>query len=162
MLRDLAFIENRVSYCIRRGVSAGQNDSLLFGDAGNDQIVGTSGNDVIVGGTGNDALYGGGGEDIFAFGGDWGKDTVEQYAGGKVTLWFAEGDESNWNAESLTYADGEKSVRVMGVGAADISLVFGNDNGNLQTRFDQLNDVGAFDGFTGKTNFQDKDRGMLA
>ena len=36
----------------------------------------------------------GGGNDIFCFGGNWGNDTVEQLAGGKITLWFESGSEN--------------------------------------------------------------------
>ena len=141
---------------------ANKGDNLLFGDAGNDQIVGASGNDVIVGGAGNDTMHGGGGEDIFAFGGDWGQDIVEQLATDKVTLWFKDGDIANWNDQTLTYIDGDKSVKVNGVSAANVNLVFGNDNGNQQARFDQLNAAGAFDEFTSEKIFEDKNKGMLA
>ena len=141
---------------------ANKGDNLLFGDAGNDQIVGASGNDVIVGGAGNDTMHGGGGEDIFAFGGDWGQDIVEQLATDKVTLWFKDGDIANWNDQTLTYIDGDKSVKVNGVSAANVNLIFGNDNGNQQARFDQLNAAGVFDEFTSEKIFEDKNKGMLA
>ena len=141
---------------------ANQGDNLLFGDAGDDRIVGASGNDTIVGGTGNDILHGGGGDDIFAFGGVWGQDTVTQLADGKVTLWFKEGDKANWNADTLTYTDGENSVKVDGVSAANVNLVFGNDNGSQQARFDQLNAAGAFADFTSEKIFEDKNKGLLA
>ena len=62
--------------------------NTLFGDAGNDRIVGGSDADVIVGGIGDDSMHGGGGEDIFCFGDNWGTDTIEQLANGKITLWF--------------------------------------------------------------------------
>ena len=70
-------------------------------------------------------MHGGGGEDIFTFGGDWGNDSVEQLAGGSVTLWFEEGSESNWNADTLTYTDGANSVTVKG--AVSVTLKFGAD-----------------------------------
>ncbi|MBR2509565.1 MAG: AIDA repeat-containing protein, partial [Lentisphaeria bacterium] len=73
-------------------------NNTLFGDTGNDRIVGGANNDVIVGGSGNDSLHGGGGDDIFCFGENWGEDTVEQLAGGEITLWFKSGSEDNWNA----------------------------------------------------------------
>jgi len=87
---------------------------------------------------------------------------VEQLATGKVTLWFKDGDMANWNDQTLTYIDGDKSVKVNGVSAANVNLVFGNDNGNQLARFDQLNATGAFDEFTSEKIFEDKNRGMLA
>ena len=139
---------------------ANMGDNWLFGDAGNDRIVGASGNDIIVGGSGDDSLHGGGGDDIFAFGGDWGNDTVEQCATGSVTLWFQEGDESKWNAQTLTYTDGDHSVKVTGVLLENISLIFGNDNGKAVERHAELLAADAFDEFTSKKIFEDN--GVLA
>ena len=34
---------------------------------------------------------------------------------GTVTLWFTSGDESKWNAETLTYTDDDNSFKVSGV-----------------------------------------------
>ncbi len=137
---------------------ANKGDNWLFGDEGNDRIVGASGNDIIVGGAGNDSLHGGGGDDIFAFGGDWGQDTIEQLTTGKVTLWFANGEESKWNASTLTYRDGKNSVMVSGVDLDNISIKFGNDGGN----YSELFAAGAFDEFTSERIFEDKNKGMLA
>ena len=106
-----------------------KGDNKLFGDAGNDHIVGASGNDVIVGGAGDDTLHGGGGDDVFCFGDDWGIDTVEQLSGGIVTLWFENGSEENWNADTRTYSDGENTVTVSGT--ADVTLKFGGDISSL-------------------------------
>ena len=106
-----------------------KGDNKLFGDAGNDRIVGASGNDVIVGGAGDDRMHGGGGDDIFCFGDDWGIDTVEQLSGGTVTLWFEDGSEENWNADTRTYTDGENTVTVSGT--ADVTLKFGGDVSSL-------------------------------
>ena len=111
----------------------------LFGDAGNDRITGGAGDDVIAGGAGNDKLAGGGGNDIFTFGGNWGADVVSQTADGTVTLWFASGSLSNWDEASLTYTDGENSVRVSGVTADKITLKFGEGEG-----YDALAAAGAF------------------
>ena len=137
---------------------ANKGENWLFGDAGNDRIVGASGNDIIAGGIGNDTMHGGGGDDIFAFGGDWGQDTVTQLAGGKVTLWFKEGDESKWNESTLTYSDGDKSVKVTGVAKEDVTLRFGNEDAN----YANLLAAGAFSEFTSEKVFEDKNRGMLA
>ncbi len=140
---------------------ANSGDNWLFGDAGNDNLVGAGGNDVLVGGAGDDTLHGGGGDDLFAFGGDWGNDTVEQLARSKVTLWFQDGDETNvvWNAEAstLTYTDGNNSVTVTGVSKENITLKFGDD-GSEQYR--DLLASGAFNEFTSERIFENK--GMLA
>ncbi|MBQ4479495.1 MAG: hypothetical protein II943_02540 [Victivallales bacterium] len=138
---------------------ANKGDNWLFGDAGNDNIVGAGGNDVIVGGAGDDTLHGGGGNDIFAFGGDWGKDTMTQLETGKVTLWFADGDETKWNADSLTYTDGDNSVKVSGVALENISLKFGDDGSQ---QYQNMLAAGAFNEFTSEKIFEDKNRGMLA
>ena len=135
-------------------------NNTLFGDAGNDRIVGAGGNDIIVGGSGDDDMHGGGGEDIFAFGGNWGKDAVEQLEEGKVTLWFDEGSMDNWDASMLTYRDGDKSVAVNGVTAENIMLKFGDDGSQ---QYSKLLEVGAFDEFGSERIFENKNtRGMLA
>ena len=131
---------------------ANNGSNILFGDAGKDRIVGGSDNDVIIGGIGSDAMHGGGGDDIFTFCADWGVDTVDQLANGSVTLWFESGSENNWNAETLTYTDGENSVTV--TGCSDITLKFGNTS--------ELNVKGAFDGEASEKIFEDKNKGFIA
>ena len=84
------------------------------------------------------------------FCGGWGNDTVEQLATGKVTLWFADGDESKWNAANCTYTDGENSVTV--TGGADVTLLFGN----ADERYGGLLAAGAFDAFTSERIFEHK------
>ena len=115
--------------------------NLLFGDAGDDRLVGGSGDDLLVGGSGNDTMHGGGGNDIFAFGGEWGTDRIVQEAGGTVTLWFDSGDPGNWNADTLTYTDGTKSVTVSGVTAEAVTLKFGDDGSE---RYADMVELGAF------------------
>ena len=137
---------------------ANKGDNFLFGDAGNDRIVGASGNDVITGGIGNDRMHGGGGEDIFTFCDNWGMDTVEQLAGGSVTLWFANGDESKWNAETLTYTDGDNTVTVKGV--TSVTLKFGGV-GEDAAMFATLSEAGAFKEFTSQKIFEEN-KGLLA
>ena len=127
----------------------GAETNILFGDGGNDRLAGASGNDILAGGAGDDSMHGGGGDDIFTFGADWGKDTVEQLATGSVTLWFAEGDESSWDSETMTYSDGVNSVSV--TGCANVTLKFGAAS-DLP--------AGAFDSETSQKVFEDK--GMLA
>ena len=131
----------------------------LFGDAGNDRIVGASGSDVIVGGAGNDSLHDGGGDDVFAFCDNWGVDTVEQLADGEITLWFASGDESNWNAETLTYTDGTNNVTVSGIPDEQITLKSGSDGSE---QFAALSLAGAFDDFTSQRIFEESNSGILA
>ena len=130
---------------------------MLFGDAGNDCIVGASGDDVIVGGIGNDRMYGGGGDDVFTFCENWGADTIEQLAEGSVTLWFATGDESNWNSEAMTYTDGENSVTVSGVSAENVMLKFGVEQSEV---FVQLYYKDAFAEFASQKIFEQS--GILA
>ncbi len=136
-----------------------KDDNLLFGDAGNDRIAGASGNDVIAGGIGNDRMHGGGGSDVFTFCNDWGADKVEQLGTGTVTLWFASGSEDNWNAETMTYKDGDNSVRVSGVNAENVRLKFGDDGSGM---FSDLVSAGAFLEFTSRKIFEESGRGILA
>ena len=138
---------------------ANKGDNWLFGDAGNDRIVGASGADFIVGGIGNDSMHGGGGNDVFAFCDNWGMDEVEQLESGTVTLWFASGDEWNWDDETLTYTDGTNSITVSGVTADQITLKFGDDGSD---QFAALSDAGAFDAFTSQIIFEDSVSGLLA
>jgi len=138
---------------------ANKSNNMLFGDTGNDHIVGASGNDVIVGGIGNDRMHGGGGNDIFMFCDNWGIDEVEQLAGGSVTLWFASGDESKWNAETLTYTDGGNSVKVKGV--SSVELKFGGV-GDDAAMFATLSEAGAFKEFTSQRIFEESGKGLLA
>lgn len=138
---------------------ANKGENMLFGDAGNDRIVGASGNDVIAGGIGNDRMHGGGGNDVFTFCENWGTDTVEQLAGGSVTLWFASGSEANWNAGTLTYMDGENSVKVSGVSADKITLKFGEDGSD---QFSSLSGMGAFFDATTERIFEESSKGILA
>ena len=95
-------------------------------------------------------MQGGGGNDTFCFGALFGNDTVEQLAGGSVTLHFESGSESNWNAETLTYTDGANSVTVSGV--TEVNLVFG---GTAPVE-------GAFLYAASEKIFEDKNKGMIA
>lgn len=142
---------------------ANNGDNTLFGDAGNDRIVGAGGNDVIVGGSGDDSLHGGGGDDIFAFGGNWGNDSIEQLADGKVTLWFEEGDKSKWDESTLTYRDGENSVKVSGVAFENVTVKFGEgSNEDDRQQYGKLLECGAFDEFGSERIFVNRNnRGML-
>ena len=150
--------------CIHGGdgndvIWANSGDNQLFGDAGDDRIVGSSGYDFIVGGIGDDRMHGGGGDDIFTFCENWGTDTVEQLADGKVTLWFASGSMENWNKTTLTYTDGDNSVKVTGVTADKITLKIGDDGSD---QFATLSGTGAFFDATTERIFEESGKGILA
>ena len=103
-------------------------------------------------------MQGGGGNDVFTFCDNWGADTVEQLATGSVTLCFASGDESNWNTETLTYTDGDNSVKVSGVTADRITLKFGDDGSD---QFAALSGMGAFFDVTTERIFEESGKGIL-
>ncbi|MBQ7177339.1 MAG: hypothetical protein IJS08_07990 [Victivallales bacterium] len=134
-------------------------NNIVFGDAGNDRIIGASGDDIIVGGSGKDSLHGGGGDDTFCFCDNWGQDTVDQLPDGSVTLWFANGNEANWDAATCTYKDGSNSVKVSGVSKENITLKFGDDG---SAQYDQLLAAGAFSEAASEKVFEDRGKGMLA
>jgi Ca2+-binding RTX toxin-like protein len=141
-----------------------EGGNSLFGDAGNDRISGGAGDDVIAGGAGDDALNGGGGNDIFTFGENWGNDVVSQSEGeeNSVTLWFESGSEANWNAETLTYTDGENSVAVSGATAIELKFGAGADDA---VQFANLKEMGAFLGSTTQAVFEteeNRSKGILA
>ena len=125
---------------------ANRGENFLFVDSGNARLVGAAGNDVVAGGIGSDRMHGGGGSDIFTFCGNWGEDSVEQLAGGTVTLWFLTGSRDNWDSAALTYSDGENSVTVSGVGSDNIDLKFGAETD--EDLFSALFGAGAFGEFS--------------
>ena len=139
---------------------ANKGDNFLFGDAGNDRIVGASGNDMIAGGIGNDRMHGGGGDDIFTFCDNWGTDTVEQLAGGSVTLWFTSEMEGKvaWDDLSESYTDGVNHVSVKGI--SSVELKFGGV-GEDAAMFATLSEAGAFKEFTSQKIFEEN-KGLLA
>ena len=101
----------------------------------------------------------GGGSDIFAFCDGWGNDTVEQLADGDVTLWFESGSLDNWDASTLTYTDGNSSVRVSGVTADKVSLKFGDDGSE---QYASLAVRGAFADCSSEKIFEEQGKGILA
>ena len=114
----------------------------------------------MIGGSGNDVLIGGGGKDTFCFGGEWGSDIIEQSAGGRVNLWLESGSIANWDADTLTYTDGENSIRVTGVADSDISVYFGNDFDSGFWQSCQAD--GAFAEYVTEKIFEEKKQGVLA
>ena len=113
---------------------------------------------MIVGGIDDDSMHGGGGDDFFTFCDNWGTDTVEQLADGSVTLWFFSGSMENWNAETLTYTDGDNSVKVTGI--TSVTLKFGGV-GEDAAMFATLSEAGAFKEFTSQKIFEEN-KGLLA
>ena len=137
--------------------AGGDND--LFGDAGNDRITGSTGFDLIIGGDGNDSMISGGGDDIFAFGENWGRDTVEITDDSEITLWFADGSTDNWDSGNLVYSDGVNSVTVSGTDDSRIVLKFGDD---ASRDYDDMLEIGAFDGASSRKIFEENSSGQLA
>ena len=66
---------------------------------------------------------------------------------------------SNWDAATLTYTDGENSVKVSGVIADEITLKFGDDGSQ---EYAKLSDMGAFDSFSSQRIFEGSGTGTLA
>ena len=86
-------------------------------------------------------------------------DNVEQLATGSVTLWFASGSWENWDANTLTYMDGENSVKVSGVTADKVTIKFGDDG---SAQFASLTSMGAFFDATTERIFEESGKGILA
>ena len=104
-------------------------------------------------------MHGGGGNDVFTFCENWGVDTVAQLAGGSITLWFVNGDDSKWDAATLTYTDGANSVTVTGVTVDRVTLKFGSDG---TEEYATLASAGAFAEVTSEKIFEERNRGVLA
>jgi hypothetical protein len=66
-------------------------------------------------------------------------------------LWFEEGSESNWDADTMTYSDGINSVTVSG--NVNVTLKFGADASLPE---------GAFSNEASEKIFEDKNKGMIA
>ena len=88
----------------------------------------------------------------------WGADTVEITDNAYITLWFASGNESNWDAGKRVYRDGSNSVTVIGGANSTIDLKFGNAGG----QYSDMVDIGAFESAASEKIFEDKNNGMLA
>ena len=88
----------------------------------------------------------------------WGADTVEITDNAYITLRFASGNESNWDAEKRIYRDGNNSVTVLGGANSTIVLKFGDDG----EQYSDMVDIGAFESAASEKIFEDKNNGMLA
>ena len=86
-------------------------------------------------------------------------ESFEQLATGSVTLWFAQGSMDNWDEISLTYSDGENSVKVSGVMGEKVTLKFGDDGSE---EFATLSGMGAFFDATTERIFEETGKGILA
>jgi Ca2+-binding RTX toxin-like protein len=68
-------------------LSGSDHADRLVGDAGANMLSGGAGDDVLEGGAGDDLLEGGAGNDSFVFSGEWGRDSIADFADGDlVTL----------------------------------------------------------------------------
>ena len=61
-------------------ITTGTGSDIAFGGAGNDSINGFGGFDILNGGTGDDILTGGSNADTFQFNGQFGNDTITDFA----------------------------------------------------------------------------------
>ncbi len=134
-----------------------QCSQTLIGDAGNDIVSGGSGSDIICGGSGNDRLSGGGGDDIFCFGKDWGTDTLDQIAGGTVTLVFESGMEVAWNSTGDAVVCGGNTITFSSVYDYKISVFTGSE----YLDYDRLAAQGCF-ADSHKSVFSESPDGVLA
>ena len=82
---------------------------------------------------------------IFVFGGDFGVDTVEQLADGKVTLYF-ESQTVKYDESAKTFSDGRNSVTFKG--NFEFEVIYGTDK--------TLASIGAYDDFSSEKIFEDK------
>jgi hypothetical protein len=98
--------------------STGQNNIAIafgaliedaIGSAWNDFIAGNAAANLIMGGRGNDTLSGGDGRDIFAFGLNWGSDTITDFVRGVDRLDFTA---SGATPEELSIVSSEGSTMV--------------------------------------------------
>lgn len=128
----------------------------LFGDSGDDVLTGGGGNDILSGGSGNDALCGLGGSNIYAFGENWGQDTVQLTSGEDFRFWFATGISredvvlSYGEQGTATLICGDDCIEVSGLSEKTLSerLLFGEADGAVFADCDyaMLEELGAFDG----------------
>lgn len=65
---------------------------------------------------------------------------------------------TNWNEKTLTYTDGNNSVKVTGVTAADITLRFGREH----AWYNDFLARGAYNDFTSENIFEESQKGLLA
>ena len=93
-------------------LSGDSGNDRLWGQSGNDLLEGDDGNDTLIGGAGRDELIGGAGEDTFMFSGEFGNDTILDFAFGTDVLFFHQlgtgaGDVAAYILDSTTYIDND-------------------------------------------------------
>jgi phosphodiesterase/alkaline phosphatase D-like protein len=122
-------------------VLSGQDgDDRIDGGPGNDVLDGGAGNDVLTGGTGNDLIIGGPGNDSFAFGKDFGHDTVLDFqAAGAAhdSITFSKSVFADWAAlagaisdspdGAVITVDAHNAITLVGVTAAEVIANHTND-----------------------------------
>jgi phosphodiesterase/alkaline phosphatase D-like protein len=122
-------------------VLSGQDgDDRIDGGAGNDLLDGGAGNDVLTGGIGNDLIIGGPGNDSFAFGKDFGHDTVLDFqAAGAAhdSITFSKSVFADWTAlagaisdspdGAVITVDSHNAITLVGVTAAEVIANHTND-----------------------------------
>lgn len=132
---------------------AADDGARLFGDQDNDTLCGGNGDDLLCGGSGDDTLRGGSGSNLYAFGENWGHDTVILSPSEDFRLWFdAPITRQNlficYDDHTAVISSGDNSLTVQGCAtdSLDACLIFGEAD---QTRFAcftyaELVDIGAF------------------
>lgn len=85
----------------------GNDGARFFGDDGDDALVGGCGDDILAGGAGDDTLQGLTGNNIYAFGENFGNDTVILNENEEFRLWFDDGV----SIDSIDYSDGDAILK---------------------------------------------------
>ncbi|MBI4998347.1 MAG: hypothetical protein HZC22_15935 [Rhodocyclales bacterium] len=107
---DNSFDFSAVTIAGNASIDAGGGNDTLIGSNGNDAMLGSWGNDRLTGGLGDDQLTGGSGADTFAFGTDWGNDTVTDFRHGVDKLDLGAAGVSDLSALSLTQVGGNTVI----------------------------------------------------
>jgi Ca2+-binding RTX toxin-like protein len=107
---DNSFDFSAVTIAGNASIDAGGGNDTLIGSSGNDAMLGSWGNDRLTGGLGDDQLTGGSGADTFAFGTDWGNDTVTDFRHGVDKLDLGAAGVSDLSALSLTQVGGNTVI----------------------------------------------------
>lgn len=107
---DNSFDFSAVTIAGNASIDAGGGNDTLIGSGGNDAMLGSWGNDRLTGGLGDDQLTGGSGSDTFAFGTDWGNDTVTDFRHGVDKLDLGAAGVNDLAALSITQVGGNTVI----------------------------------------------------
>jgi Ca2+-binding RTX toxin-like protein len=107
---DNIFDFSAVSIIGNASIDGGGGNDTLTGSAGNDDMLGSWGNDRLTGGSGDDRLTGGSRSDTFAFGTDWGSDTVTDFRRGTDKLDLRDAGVNDLAALSITQVGGNTVI----------------------------------------------------